>query len=148
MEESEKLNLNFSSNLNYALLNLEKDINEANNLEDKIYLELSKDQIIEYLNYAYTNMKRWQDNCKSPKYETIIRQYKKIESIISQLELCLADYDSKFHMDGISYRRLCPQPKQKISRFVLEIFYTKHIAFNWLSSYNNYQKKINRSLGS
>ena len=103
MEESEKLNLNFSSNLNYALLNLEKDINEANNLEDKIYLELSKDQIIEYLNYAYTNMKRWQDNCKSPKYETIIRQYKKIESIISQLELCLADYDSKFHMDGISY---------------------------------------------
>ena len=41
----------------------------------------------------------------------------------------------------ITYRRLCPQPKQKISRFVLEIFYTKHIAFNWLSSYNNYQKK-------
>ena len=51
MEENEKLNLNFSSNLNYALLNLEKAINEAINLEDKIYLELSKDQIIEYLNY-------------------------------------------------------------------------------------------------
>ena len=49
MEENEKLNLNFSSNLNYALLNLEKAINEAINLEDKIYLELSKDQIIEYL---------------------------------------------------------------------------------------------------
>lgn len=48
MEESEKLNLNFSSNLNYALLNLEKAINEAINLEDKIYLELSKNQIIEY----------------------------------------------------------------------------------------------------
>lgn len=59
MEENEKLNLNFSSNLNYALLNLEKAINEAINLEDKIYLELSKDQIIEYLNYAHTNMKCW-----------------------------------------------------------------------------------------
>ena len=103
MEENEKLNLNFSSNLNYALLNLEKAINEAINLEDKIYLELSKDQIIKYLNYAHTNMKCWQDNYKSKKYETIIRQYKKIESIISQLELCLADYDSKFHMEGISY---------------------------------------------
>ena len=103
MEKNEKLDLNFSSNLNYALLNLEKDINEASNLEDKLYLELSKDQIIEYLNYAYTNMKCWQDNFKYKKYETIIRKYKEIESIISQLELCLADYDSKFHMDGISY---------------------------------------------
>ena len=64
MEESEKLDLNFSSNLNYALLNLEKNINEASNLEDKSYLELSKDQIIEYLNYAYTNMKCWQENYK------------------------------------------------------------------------------------
>lgn len=103
MIESENLNLNFLNNLNYALLNLEKAINEANSLEDKIYLELPKEQIIEYLNYAYTNMKCWQDNCKSKKYETIIRQYKEIESIISQLELCLADYDSRFHMDGISY---------------------------------------------
>lgn len=103
MEESKKLNLNFSSNLNYALLNLEKAINEAINLEDKIYLELSKDQIIEYLNYVHTQMKCWQDNYESKTYETIIKNYKKIESIISQLELCLADYDSKFHMDGISY---------------------------------------------
>ncbi len=103
MEENEKLNLNFSNNLNYVLLNLEKAINEAINLEDKIYLELSKDQIIEYLNYTYTKMKSWQDNYEAKKYEAIIRQYKKIESIISQLELCLADYDSKFHMEGISY---------------------------------------------
>ena len=103
MEEIKKMNLNFSSNLNYALLNLEKAINETDNLEDKIYLELSKNQIIEYFNYAYANMKCWQDNCKAQKYETIISQYKKIESIISQLELCLADYDGKFHMDGISY---------------------------------------------
>lgn len=49
--------------------------------------------------------------------------------------------DKSYLKKIITYRRLCPQPKQKISRFVLEIFYTKHIAFNWLSSYNNYQKK-------
>lgn len=101
MEESEKII--FLNNLNYALLNLEKAIDEANNLEDKTYLELSKDQIIEKLNYVYTNMICWQDNYKMKRYETIIRQYKMIESNISQLELCLADYDSKFHMEGISY---------------------------------------------
>lgn len=103
MRENKKMDLKFSSNLNYALLNLEKAINEASNLENKLYLELSKDQIIEYLNYVHTNMKCWQDNYKSKKYETTIREYKDIESIISQLDLCLADYDSKFHMDGISY---------------------------------------------
>lgn len=82
MGENEKMDLNFSSNLNYALLNLEKAINKASKLDDKLYLELSKDQIIEYLNYAHKSMKCWQDNCKSKNYETIIRQYKKIESII------------------------------------------------------------------
>lgn len=43
MRENKKMDLKFSSNLNYALLNLEKAINEASNLENKLYLELSKD---------------------------------------------------------------------------------------------------------
>lgn len=103
MEEIEKLNLSFSSNLNYALLNLKKDIDEANNLEDKIYLEISKSEIIKYLNYVYTNIKCWKDSYESKNYEIIINKYNEIASIISQLELCLADYENKFHMDGISY---------------------------------------------
>lgn len=103
MEEIEKLNLSFSSNLNYVLLNLKKDIDEANNLEDKIYLEISKSEIIKYLNYVYTNIKCWKDSYESKNYEIIINKYNEIASIISQLELCLADYENKFHMDGISY---------------------------------------------
>ena len=96
-------NLDFSGNLNYALSNLKKVIDEANDLEDKIYLEISKSQIIKYLNYAYTNIKDWQTYYESKEYDAIIKNYKEIESIISQLELCLADYDDKFHIDGISY---------------------------------------------
>ena len=103
MMKNEKLNLNILDNLNYSLLNLKNAINEANNLEDKVYFELSKAQIIEYLNYVYTSIKGWENDYKVNNYEVIIKQYKNVESIISELELCLADYDSKFHMGGISY---------------------------------------------
>jgi len=103
MEVEKTLNADFQSNLDYVLTNLEKDIFKANSLENKLYLELSKNEIIEYLNYVYKNIKCWKDSYNAKKYETIINKYGEIESIISQLELCLADYEEQFHMDGISY---------------------------------------------
>ena len=103
MEENKKINLSFSSNLNYVLSNLEHAIDEAIDLEDKTYLELSKKQIIEYLNHVYKNIKCWQKCYETKDYELIISKYKEIESIISQLELCLAEFDNKFHIEGISY---------------------------------------------
>lgn len=62
MEENKKINLEFSNNLNYVLVNLKQAIDESDGLEDKIYLELSKKQIIEYLNYVYTNIKSWENS--------------------------------------------------------------------------------------
>lgn len=103
MEDKTNFNTDFQSNLDYVLTNLEKDISEANSLEDKLYLEISKSEIIKLLNYVYKNVKCWQDDYNEKKYDMIINKYAEIESIISQLELCLADYDEKFHMDGISY---------------------------------------------
>lgn len=103
MEDKTNFNTDFQSNLDYVLTNLEKDISEANSLEDKLYLEISKSEIIKLLNYVYKNVKCWQDDYNEKKYNMIINKYAEIESIISQLELCLADYDEKFHMDGISY---------------------------------------------
>jgi len=103
MEENKNLNTDFQSNLDYVLTNLEKDIFKANSLEDKMYLEMSKSEIIKSLNYVYKNIKCWKDSYNAKKYETIINKYGEIESIISQLELCLADYEEQFHMDGISY---------------------------------------------
>lgn len=103
MKENQKTNLELSKNLNYALLNLKQDIGEANSLEDKIYFELTKQQIIEYINYAYTNIKNWKNDYETNNYKLIANEYKEIESIISQLELCLVEFENEFHMEGISY---------------------------------------------
>lgn len=103
MEENKDLYTDFQSNLDYILINLEKDIFKAEKLEDKLYLEISKSEIIEFLNYVYKNIKCWKDSYNEKKYEVIINKFAEIESIISQLELCLADYENQFHMDGISY---------------------------------------------
>ena len=103
MEENQKANLELSKNLNYALLNLKQDMKEANSLEDKIYFELIKQQIIEYINYAYTNIKNWKNDYETNNYKLIANEYKEIESIILQLELCLVEVEDKFHMEGISY---------------------------------------------
>lgn len=100
---SKDLNLNFLSNLNYVLVNLEKNVNEVNNLEDKIYLEISKSEIVNYLNDVYLEIRNWKKNYEEKDFDAIINKYKEVESIISQLEVCLADYEDKFHMAGISY---------------------------------------------
>lgn len=100
---SEDVNNSFLSNLKYILDNLEKDKKEVNNLEDKRYLELSKTEVITYINCVYEEIKLWEDYYKTKKYENIIIKYKKVESIISELELCLADYEDKLNMNGISY---------------------------------------------
>ena len=89
--------------MNYALSNLKQAKEEANVLKDKTYLELSKQQIIDYLNYVYVNIKKWGNDYDAKKYKAIADKYKEIESIISQLELCLVEFDSLFHIEGISY---------------------------------------------
>ena len=103
MEDTKNLNTEFQSNLEYVLTNLEKDILQASNLEDKLYLEMSKDEIINFLNYVYKIIKCWKNSYNKKQYKNIINKYSEIESIVSKLELCLADYEEHFHMDGISY---------------------------------------------
>ncbi len=103
MEKNKKVYQSFSDDLNYVITNLEQAIDEAKYLEEKKYFEMSKKEIIEVLNYVYEIIKHWQDKYEKKEYEVIIRKYNEINSIISQLELCLADYDKKFHIEGISY---------------------------------------------
>ena len=93
----------FLSNLEYILVHLEKDIDETNNLEDKMYFELSKNELINHINDVYLKIKKWNYYYETKKYELIISEYKVVESIISELELCLADLENIFHMNGISY---------------------------------------------
>lgn len=103
MAKNEKISLEFSNHLNYALSNLKQAIEETNALEDKTYLELTKQEIVDYLNYVYVNIKDWKKSYETKNYKIIIDKYKEVESIISQLELCLVEFDNKFHIEGISY---------------------------------------------
>lgn len=93
----------FESNLNYILTNLEKDIVKANNLEEKLYLEMNKSELINSLSYIYKNIQAWKDSFKLKEYEKVVDNYSEIESFVSQLELCLAEYEEEFHIEGISY---------------------------------------------
>ena len=95
--------IDFLNNLEYILINLENDKEKANSLENKIYFELSKDEIINYINDVYLKIKKWNYYYEIKKYELIISEYKMIEPIISELALCLADLENIFHMNGISY---------------------------------------------
>ena len=58
MEIKEDLNKNIQDNLKYILSVVEKDLKKATSLEEKVYLELSKNKIIKYLNYVYKNIKK------------------------------------------------------------------------------------------
>lgn len=68
-----------------------------------MYFELSNDELINYINDVYLKIKKWNYYYEIKKYELIISEYKMIEPIISELELCLADLENIFHMNGISY---------------------------------------------
>lgn len=95
--------IDFLNNLEYILINLENDKEKANSLENKMYFELSKDELINYINDVYLKIKKWNYYYEIKKYELIISEYKMVEPIISELELCLADLENIFHMNGISY---------------------------------------------
>ena len=99
----EKNNNNFQNNLKYLLTNLEKDISKADSLEDKIYFEMAKSEIQKALKYIYESIKNWEKQYNEKKYEAIASKFNEINSLTSLLEFCLADYESEFHMDGISY---------------------------------------------
>lgn len=68
-----------------------------------MYFELSNDELINYINDVYLKIKKWNYYYEIKKYELIISEYKMIEPIISELELCLADLENIFHMNWISY---------------------------------------------
>lgn len=94
---------NFQNNLEYILKHLIENIKDIDNLDDKIYFELSKKEILESFNNIYLLMSKWENYYKLKQIDIIINEYKIVESLISQLELCLVNYEKKFHMNGISY---------------------------------------------
>lgn len=95
--------LELQENLDYLLTSLENAIYETGNLDDEADLDLSREEIIAYLNEAYENIKSWSYDYNYKEFDSIKSDYSRVEALISELELCLADYEATFHMNSISY---------------------------------------------
>lgn len=93
----------FNKNIKYMINQIESNLNDIENLENELYLEISKKQVAENLKKVLSTIKKWPEYFTTNNINSIQQEYKKVESDISELELCLADYDDIFHLDGISY---------------------------------------------
>lgn len=100
----ENFNDIFSKNIDYMIHQVDIDLNhEIINLKEDFYFELSRDEIINYFKKTLSVLKNWKKNFNSNNIQSIIDEYKDLEGIIAELELCLADYEFNFRLNGISY---------------------------------------------
>ena len=72
-------------------------------LENKVYFEMSKDQIIDCFRKILSMLENWKKYFNKYDIYHIQEEYKDLESDISELEMCLVDKDDIFHCEGISY---------------------------------------------
>ena len=93
----------FDENIKYMIDQIEKNLKSVSTLNQDFYFEMSKNQIVNSLNDLLLSLKSWQQHFDDSKIYYIQENYKEVESNISELELCLADFDNIFHCEGISY---------------------------------------------
>ena len=93
----------FDENIKYMTDQIEKNLKNIDILKQDFYFEMSKKQIVDSFNSMLSSLKSWQQYFNDSKIDRIQKNYKELESNISELELCLADYDDIFHCEGISY---------------------------------------------
>jgi len=94
----------FSKKVDYMINQVVIDLNsEIINLKEEFYFELSKDEVIDYFNKVLMILNKWKNYFNSNDVQKIIDEYKELEGLISELELCLADYEEHFKLNGISY---------------------------------------------
>ena len=115
----------FNKNIKYMINQIESNLNDIENLENELYLEISKKQVAENLKKVLSMIKKWPEYFTTTNnINSIQQEYKKVESDISELELCLADYDDIFHLDGISYALY------QIGKLLINILNTKDSKYN------------------
>lgn len=93
----------FNENIKYIIDQIKNNLNNINVLENKVYVEMSKEQIIESFSKALSSLEKWQKEFKNNNLSNIQKEYKEIESIMSELEWSLFDYEKIFHCEGMSY---------------------------------------------
>ena len=95
--------ISFNINIQYIIEHIENNLAVIEKLKNKIYFEMSKEQIIITFKQILAVVKKWQQYFINEDIKYIQKEYKEVESEISELDLCLSDYDDIFHCDGISY---------------------------------------------
>ena len=93
----------FNEKIKYMIHQIEKNLKNIDILKQDFYFEMSKKQIIDSFNSVLSSLESWQQYFNDSEIYRIQKNYKELESNISELELCLADYDDIFHCEGISY---------------------------------------------
>ena len=93
----------FNEKIKYMIDQIEKNLKNIDILKQDFYFEMSKKQIIDSFNSVLSSLESWQQYFNDSEIYRIQKNYKELESNISELELCLADYDDIFHCEGISY---------------------------------------------
>lgn len=93
----------FDENMKYMINQIEKNLKNIDTLKQDFYFEMSKEQIVNTFNSVLSSLKSWQQHFNDGEIYHIQKNYKELESNVSELELCLADYDDIFHCEGISY---------------------------------------------
>lgn len=93
----------FNENAKYILNQSKINLNNIDNLKEDFYFEMSKKQIIDSFKKILSTMEKWQKCFDNNEIFAIQKEYKNLESNISELEFCLTDLDDTFHCEGISY---------------------------------------------
>lgn len=99
---SEQVNC-FDENSKYIMNQIENNLKNIDILENDFYFEMSKNQIVDCFKKVLTTLDSWKKYFNDDNIYHIQKEYKELESDISELELCLVDYDDIFHCEGISY---------------------------------------------
>ena len=99
----ENLNQEINNHLTYMIKQMEENLGHIDVLKQEVYFEMTREQIVDSFNKTLAKLKDWKKHIISQDYSIIKEEYKNLESTIAELELCLADNDSLFHMEGISY---------------------------------------------
>ena len=110
-----------NENIDYIVKQIELNLNNINVLEKESYFEMSKKQIVNCFKKIFIKVKKWKQYIDNKDIYSIQKEYKEIESDVSELELCLAEYDNIFHCEGISYSL------HEIGTFLVEILNNKEV---------------------
>lgn len=101
MKELNKFKI--SNDIDYILENVKEDLKIINTINNELYFELTKEEIVNCLNKVYDRLTSWKKYLLEENIDKISKEYKDVEGIISELELCLIDYDNLLNIEAISY---------------------------------------------